>query len=166
MIHSEKNTHTCLWSVFVLKGIVKEFFKISCFVFSRRNIYVQLWNYLRESKLWLNFHFSFNISRSLPIWISLCIQHHSEHCSDVVKPFQVVAKVFVVVARTLLMQLLRSNSSFRGLEWLLGHCSVVVTVFQVVARVFLEWLLCNCYVLLQGGFFRVQACCYERLGGC
>jgi len=87
---------------------------------------------------------------------------------SVVVVFQVVARVFIVVARTLLMQLLRSNSSFRGLEWLLGHCSVVVTVFQVVARVFLEWLLCNCYVLLQGGFFRdrVQACCYERLGGC
>ncbi len=36
------------------------FFKISSFVFSRTNTFIQVWNYLRVSKWWQNFHFWVN----------------------------------------------------------------------------------------------------------
>ncbi len=36
------------------------FFRISSFVFSRTKTFIQVWNYLRVSKLWQNFHFWVN----------------------------------------------------------------------------------------------------------
>ncbi len=36
------------------------FFRISSFVFSRTNKFMQVWNYLRMSKRWQNFHFWVN----------------------------------------------------------------------------------------------------------
>ncbi len=45
---------------------LQTFFKISSFVFSRTKKFIQVWNYLRVSKWWQNFHFwvnyPFNIS--------------------------------------------------------------------------------------------------------
>ncbi len=39
---------------------LQTFFKISSFVFSRTNTFIQVWNYLRMSKWWQNFHFWVN----------------------------------------------------------------------------------------------------------
>ncbi len=36
---------------------LQTFFKISSFVFSRTNTFIQVWIYLRVSKWWQNFHF-------------------------------------------------------------------------------------------------------------
>ncbi len=36
---------------------LQTFFKISSFVFSRTKAFIQVWNYLRMSKWWQNFHF-------------------------------------------------------------------------------------------------------------
>ncbi len=38
------------------------FFRISSFVFSRTKTFIQVWNYLRVSKWWQNFHFWVNYS--------------------------------------------------------------------------------------------------------
>ncbi len=39
---------------------LQTFFRISSFVFSRANTFIQVWNYLRVSKWWHNFHFWVN----------------------------------------------------------------------------------------------------------
>ncbi len=39
---------------------LQTFFKISSFVFSRTKKFIQVWNYLRVSKWWQNFHFWVN----------------------------------------------------------------------------------------------------------
>ncbi len=39
---------------------LQTFFKISSFVFSRTKTFIQVWNYLRVSKLWHNFHLWLN----------------------------------------------------------------------------------------------------------
>ncbi len=39
---------------------LQTFFKISSFVFGRTKKIIQVWNYLRESKWWQNFHFWVN----------------------------------------------------------------------------------------------------------
>ncbi len=39
---------------------LQTFFKISSFVFSRTKTFIQVWNYLRVSKWWQNFHFWVN----------------------------------------------------------------------------------------------------------
>ncbi len=39
---------------------LQTFFKISSFVFGRTKIFIQVWNYLRVSKWWQNFHFWVN----------------------------------------------------------------------------------------------------------
>ncbi len=50
----------------------KTFFKISSFVLGNTKKFIQVWNYLRESKWWHNFHFwvnypfNFERSRALP----------------------------------------------------------------------------------------------------
>ncbi len=52
---------------------LQTFFKISSFVFSRTNKFIQAWNYLRVSKWWQNFHlwvnYPFNYTK-LIIWLS------------------------------------------------------------------------------------------------
>ncbi len=42
------------------------FFRISSFVFSRTKTFMQVWNYLRLSKLWQNFYFWVNYPFKLP----------------------------------------------------------------------------------------------------
>ncbi len=49
--HSRKKI---LWS---RTALFPTFFRISSFVFSRTNTFIQVWNYLRMSKWWQNFHF-------------------------------------------------------------------------------------------------------------
>ncbi len=39
---------------------LQTFFRISSFVFSRTKTFIQVWNYLRESKWWQNVHFWVN----------------------------------------------------------------------------------------------------------
>ncbi len=41
-------------------ALFPSFFRISSFVFSRTNTFIQVWNYLRVSKWWQNFHFWVN----------------------------------------------------------------------------------------------------------
>ncbi len=42
------------------------------FVFSRTKKFIQVWNYLRESKLWQNFHFGWTIRLSTSVTCRLC----------------------------------------------------------------------------------------------
>ncbi len=50
-----------LWKSMVPQNsLLQTFFKISSFVFGRTKKFIQLWNYLRMSKWWQNFHFSVN----------------------------------------------------------------------------------------------------------
>ncbi len=50
-----------LWKSMVPKTAwLQTFFKISSFVFSRTKKFIQVWNYLRVSKWWQNFHFWVN----------------------------------------------------------------------------------------------------------
>ncbi len=42
------------------------FFRISSFVFSRTKTFIQVWNYLRVSKWWQNFHFWVNYPFNFP----------------------------------------------------------------------------------------------------
>ncbi len=46
-----------LWKSMVPQNSLVTFFKISSFVFSRTKKFIQVWNYLRVSKWWQNFHF-------------------------------------------------------------------------------------------------------------
>ncbi len=41
-------------------AVFPTFFRISSFVFSRTKTFIQVWNYLRVSKWWQNFHFWVN----------------------------------------------------------------------------------------------------------
>ncbi len=45
---------------------LQTFFKISSFVFIRTKTFIQVWNYLRVSKWWQNFHF----------WVYYPFNHH------------------------------------------------------------------------------------------
>ncbi len=45
---------------------LQTFFKISSFVFSRTKTFIQVWNYLRVSKWWQNFHFWVNYPFNFP----------------------------------------------------------------------------------------------------
>ncbi len=50
-----------LWRSMVPKTAwLQTFFKISSFVFSRTKTFIQVWNYLRVSKWWQDFHFWVN----------------------------------------------------------------------------------------------------------
>ncbi len=51
---------------------LQTFFKISSFVFSRTETFIQVWNYLRVSKWWQNFHFWVNYPFNIK---KMCIVH-------------------------------------------------------------------------------------------
>ncbi len=64
------------------------FFRISSFVFSRTKIFIQVWNYMRVSKWWQNFHFWVNYpfkslgyicsnSQKNIVWVKMIIIHFS-----------------------------------------------------------------------------------------
>ncbi len=49
---------------------LQTFFKISSFVFSRTKTFIQVWNYLRVSKWWQNFHFWVNYPFKSTHWVN------------------------------------------------------------------------------------------------
>ncbi len=49
---------------------LQTFFRISSFVFGRTNTFIQVWNYLRLSKWWQNFHFWVNYPFKVKIFAS------------------------------------------------------------------------------------------------
>ncbi len=52
------------------------FFRISSFVFSRTKKFIQVWNYLRVSKWWQNFHFWVNYPfKALTCWWNQHVDH-------------------------------------------------------------------------------------------
>ncbi len=69
----------------------QHFFKISSFVFSRTNTFIQVWNYLRVSKRWHNFHFWVNNPfRATCLCINL-------FCSDIIERRRIVGELFARV---------------------------------------------------------------------
>ncbi len=65
-----------LWTFYVSQrcprtALFPTFYRISSFVFSRTKTFIQIWNYLRVSKWWQNFHFWVNYPFkciSLHVW--------------------------------------------------------------------------------------------------
>ncbi len=55
------------------------FFRISSFVFSRTKTFIQVWNYLRMSKWWHNFHFWVNYPFK-GLWASVQYQEAESFC--------------------------------------------------------------------------------------
>ncbi len=51
------------------------FFRISSFVFSRTKTFIQVWNYLRVSKWWQNFHF----------WVNYPFKRNTVQCISPIK---------------------------------------------------------------------------------
>ncbi len=58
-LHSRKKIYT-MQVVCPRTALFPTFFRISSFVFSRTKTFIQVWNYLRVSKWWQNFHFWVN----------------------------------------------------------------------------------------------------------
>ncbi len=64
------------------------FFKISSFVFSRTKTFIQVWNYLRVSKWWQNFHF----------WVNYPFKVRSRHMvTTIITRYQLEKSAHVLV---------------------------------------------------------------------
>ncbi len=57
---------------------LQTFFKISSFVFGRTNKFIQVWNYLRVSKWWQNFHFWVNYPFNTVTYLTLLYRRRLE----------------------------------------------------------------------------------------
>ncbi len=69
---------------------LQTFFKISSFVFSRTKKFIQVWNYLRMSKWWQNFHF----------WVNYPFK--PSYCSLNVIPPRLLTQIWDVVGSMIL----------------------------------------------------------------
>ncbi len=58
------------------RTVFNSFFRISSFVFSRTKTFIQVWNYLRLSKWWQNFHFWVNYPFKTPSTLMLMLLVH------------------------------------------------------------------------------------------
>ncbi len=60
---------------------LQTFFKICSFVFSRTKKFIQVWNNLRVSKWWQNFHF----------WVYCLFKKHAKQCFLIIQKLTVVS---------------------------------------------------------------------------